>query len=132
MADGLHLHLRGPAGGHNLDADMYRQALATLKTVVPQMVLQITTEAIGIYTPKEQGAIVGGVQPEHVSIAECLARFPHAIERVGFEAGTMSPPVFWSESRRLWCRLHAGQWMADTGISGARVVAREMDALVHV
>lgn len=68
-ADGLHLHLRSSDGTHILDVDLYRQALTTLKTAVPQMVLQITTEAVGIYTPKEQRAIVEAVQPEHVSIS---------------------------------------------------------------
>jgi transposase len=28
-------------------------------------------------------------------IAECLAGFPHPIERVGFEAGAMSQHLFW-------------------------------------
>lgn len=68
-ADGLHLHLRGPDGAHILDADLYRQALTALKTAVPNMALQITTEAVGIYTPKEQRAIVEAIQPKHVSIS---------------------------------------------------------------
>lgn len=68
-ADGLHLHLRGADGAHILDAGLYRQALTALKAVVPEMILQITTEAVGIYTPSEQRAIVEAIQPEHVSIS---------------------------------------------------------------
>lgn len=68
-ADGLHLHLRDAAGGHILDADLYSQALTALKGAVPDMAVQITTEAVGIYTPKEQRAIVEAVQPDHVSVS---------------------------------------------------------------
>ena len=68
-ADGLHLHLRDAEGGHVLNADMYSHALSVLTAAVPDMILQITTEAVGIYTPAEQRAIVGSVKPEFVSIS---------------------------------------------------------------
>jgi 3-keto-5-aminohexanoate cleavage enzyme len=68
-ADGLHLHQRGPSGAHILDADLYLQAIAALKAVVPDMAIQITTEAVGVYTPEEQRKIAETVQPDHVSIS---------------------------------------------------------------
>jgi len=74
-ADGLHLHLRDENGQHVLDAELYKEALAELRQAVPGMVLQITTEAVGRYTPAQQRAIVEQVKPEAVSIslAEMLA-----------------------------------------------------------
>lgn len=53
-ADGLHLHLRDADGAHVLDAGLYREALAELRTVVPGMAIQITTEAVGQYDAPHQ------------------------------------------------------------------------------
>lgn len=53
-AEGLHLHLRDDAGGHLLDTGAYREALAHLAQVVPDMAVQITTEAAGYYHPAHQ------------------------------------------------------------------------------
>lgn len=74
-ADGLHLHVRDAEGRHSLDADLYRDALAALKIAVPDMAIQITTEAVGIYTPPQQRAVIHAVKPDAVSIslAEMLA-----------------------------------------------------------
>lgn len=74
-ADGLHLHLRDRNGGHVLDAGMYREALDGLRAVVPDMLLQITSEAVGIYGPDAQRKVIEQAQPEaaSVSLAEMLA-----------------------------------------------------------
>ena len=53
-ADGLHLHLRDDAGGHILDAGLYREAIEELAQAVPGMAVQITTEAVGIYAQDHQ------------------------------------------------------------------------------
>lgn len=68
-ADGLHLHVRCDAGGHSLDAQRYRAALAALRIAVPDMSLQITTEAVGMYNPAQQRAVVRDVAPDAVSIS---------------------------------------------------------------
>ncbi len=68
-ADGLHLHLRNTEGGHVLDAGLYREALVELRQAVPDMVLQITTEAVGLYTAEQQRKVVEDVNPEAVSIS---------------------------------------------------------------
>jgi uncharacterized protein (DUF849 family) len=75
-ADGLHLHLRDENGGHILDAGKYREALGELRQAVPDMVLQITSEAVGIYGPAEQRRVVEQAQPEaaSISVAEMLAQ----------------------------------------------------------
>ncbi len=68
-ADGLHLHVRNADGGHTLDAKLYQRALVALTAAVPKMALQITTEAVGIYSPTEQRAVVETVRPDYVSIS---------------------------------------------------------------
>ncbi len=76
-ADGLHLHLRDDAGGHILDAGLYREALRELHRAVPHMMVQITTEAVGRYTPAQQCALVRAVRPVAVSmsLAEMLSGY---------------------------------------------------------
>lgn len=68
-ADGLHLHVRDAEGRHSLDAGLYSEALAALAEIVPDMAVQITTEAVGIYSPAEQRAVVEAVQPSLVSVS---------------------------------------------------------------
>ncbi len=53
-ADGLHLHLRDADGGHLLDAGAYREAVQELTAQVPDIAVQITTEAVGKYDPPHQ------------------------------------------------------------------------------
>ncbi|MCK7615634.1 3-keto-5-aminohexanoate cleavage protein [Roseibium sediminicola] len=68
-AGALHAHVRDADGAHVLDAGLYRQLLAQMKAAVPDMLVQITTEAVGRYSPEEQRDLVRGVRPDAVSIA---------------------------------------------------------------
>lgn len=68
-ADGLHAHVRDAEGGHVLDAGLYAELLAELARVVPAMQVQVTTEAVGRYTPAEQRRLVEVLRPPAVSIA---------------------------------------------------------------
>jgi uncharacterized protein (DUF849 family) len=66
----LHLHVRDAAGAHSIDADLYREAIAAVRGAVGErVVIQITTEAVGKFTPEEQIASIRAVRPEAVSIA---------------------------------------------------------------
>ena len=66
----IHLHVRDADGGHVLDAEAYAQAIAAVKREAgADMLIQITTEAIGIYAPGAQMAVVGDVAPEAFSLA---------------------------------------------------------------
>jgi uncharacterized protein (DUF849 family) len=66
----LHLHVRDRDGGHLLDAEAYRTATAAIRAAVGQdMIVQITTEAVGLYTPAQQRAVVRDTAPEAVSLA---------------------------------------------------------------
>ncbi|KUP93385.1 BKACE family enzyme [Tritonibacter horizontis] len=73
-AGGLHAHLRDPNGGHLLDAAAYQRLVARLKETVPQMAVQITTEAVGQYGPDVQMeiALISGADMVSVSIREIL------------------------------------------------------------
>lgn len=66
----IHLHVRDNEGGHSLDPDRYKEAIAAIRDRVGnQLIIQITTEAVGIYFPEEQMASVRAVEPEAVSTA---------------------------------------------------------------
>ncbi|MDF1608170.1 3-keto-5-aminohexanoate cleavage protein [Hoeflea sp. YIM 152468] len=68
-ADGIHAHVRDKDGNHTLDEGLYRELLAELAQVVPDMVHQITTEAVGRYTPIEQRRLVLALRPRSVSVS---------------------------------------------------------------
>lgn len=66
----IHLHVRDRDGRHTLDVDLYREAIAAVRAAIgDDMVVQVTTEAVGRYAPPQQIAVVDALQPESVSIA---------------------------------------------------------------
>jgi len=68
-AGAIHAHVRDADQKHVLDAGMYGELLGELASAVPQMSVQITTEAVGHYSPDEQRALVRQVMPKSVSVA---------------------------------------------------------------
>lgn len=68
-ANALHLHVRDENGNHVLDAGRYKELLQGLQERVPHIPCQITTEAVGIYSPQEQADVVVAVMPEAVSVS---------------------------------------------------------------
>ncbi len=66
----LHLHVRDASGVHTLNADSYRAAINAIRERVgDQLVLQVTTEAVGRYTATQQMQLVRDLEPEAVSLA---------------------------------------------------------------
>jgi 3-keto-5-aminohexanoate cleavage enzyme len=66
----IHLHVRDRDGRHTLDVELYREAVAAVRAEVgDDMVVQVTTEAVGRYAAAEQIAVIDALQPESVSIA---------------------------------------------------------------
>ncbi len=66
----IHLHVRNAEGKHSLDAALYGAAIAAVRRETGDaMIVQMTTEAVGIYRPAEQMAAVRAVRPEAVSMA---------------------------------------------------------------
>lgn len=67
-ADGIHAHVRDAEGRHVLDTGLYAELQAEMARQLPHMQLQITTEAVGRYSPAEQRALVETLRPTSVSI----------------------------------------------------------------
>lgn len=66
----IHVHVRDTDGRHLLDADAYRSVTAAIRAEVgDRLVVQITTESLGIYGPAEQAAVLQAVRPEAASLA---------------------------------------------------------------
>ena len=66
----IHLHVRDKDGGHSLDPEAYRSVIARIcEEVGDRLVLQITSELLGRYSPAEQRAAVLRTNPEAVSLA---------------------------------------------------------------
>ena len=78
-ASALHAHVRGKNDEHVLDAGRYRELLAETSRRVPEMLIQITSEAVGIYTPAEQVACIQAVTPQMVSM--CLREISSNFEQ---------------------------------------------------
>ncbi|MHA7772354.1 beta-keto acid cleavage family enzyme [Roseibium sp. M-1] len=66
----IHIHVRTPEGRHLLDPGAYRAAIdAVRREVGDRLLIQITSEALGLYSPPEQIAVVKKTRPEAVSLA---------------------------------------------------------------
>lgn len=66
----IHLHVRDKDQKHTLDVDAYRAATDAIRREVGQdLIIQVTSEAVGIYNADEQMAMVRDLKPEAVSLA---------------------------------------------------------------
>ena len=66
----IHLHVRDEQGGHSLDTDRYRAASSAVRDRVgDHLIIQVTTEACGLYSAGQQMAMVRELKPEAVSLA---------------------------------------------------------------
>lgn len=65
----MHVHVRDDEGRHSLDVNRYQAATHAIRDRVgDQLVIQITTEAYGIYARAQQMEIVRELRPEAVSL----------------------------------------------------------------
>lgn len=93
----LHLHVRDASGVHTLDVDRYRAAINAIRERVnDNLVLQVTTEAVGRYTAAQQMQLVRDLEPEAVSLAlrELCADSSAEQDAASFFA--------WLQSKRIW------------------------------
>ena len=67
-AEAIHFHTRNNKGEHVLDSGLCKETLSELQKKVPKMHLQITTEAIGKYSPEEMRKLAYDVMPPGISI----------------------------------------------------------------
>ena len=69
-AGAIHVHIRDQGGRHVLDAGLYRETVAAIRAEAGEdLVVQITSEAVGRYAPDEQQALILALAPSSVSIA---------------------------------------------------------------
>lgn len=68
-AQALHAHVRDASGAHSLDPGAYRELIAAMAETVPDMPVQITTEAVGMFCADVQRHTVLSVHPEGASVA---------------------------------------------------------------
>jgi uncharacterized protein (DUF849 family) len=66
----IHLHVRDDNDGHILDVGRYRDATKAIRDEVGErIIIQATTEAVGLYSPRQQMDVVLELQPEAASLA---------------------------------------------------------------
>lgn len=64
----LHLHVRDNSGGHTLEADFYKPAIREVEAAVGDtMLLQVTSEAAGVYNSHRQMELMKGLAPHCLS-----------------------------------------------------------------
>jgi len=65
----IHVHVRDGRGRHLLDADVYRQATDAIRAAVgDRLVVQVTSESLGIYSPAQQIDVIRRARPQAVSL----------------------------------------------------------------
>jgi 3-keto-5-aminohexanoate cleavage enzyme len=66
----IHLHVRNEKNSHTIGVPYYREAIAAIrKSVGDDIIIQATSEAVGMYSPEEQMDMVRLLKPEAVSLA---------------------------------------------------------------
>lgn len=66
----IHLHARDTQGRHSLEVDDNLDIYHAVKAAVgDSMIVQLTTEAVGMYSPQQQMALIKAVKPEAASFA---------------------------------------------------------------
>lgn len=66
----IHIHVRDKDGRHSLSQYLFHKAISAIRQEVgSQIVVQITTEALGMFSSHEQMDVVRQLRPEAVSLA---------------------------------------------------------------
>ncbi len=69
-AAAIHVHVRDRHNRHTLDPEAYRAAMTAIRQAVgKQLIIQVTTESVGLFSPEEQIAAMRALKPEAVSLA---------------------------------------------------------------
>lgn len=108
----IHMHARTPAGRHSLEIDDNRRTYEAVKAAVgDRLVVQMTTEAVGLYQPYEQMRLISELKPEAASFGlRELIPTPNAIpEAADFfhrvaDNGTLAQYILYSAEDLLFYR----------------------------
>lgn len=68
-AGAIHAHVRGDNDEHLLDAGRYREVMDLVAEHAPGMLVQVSTEAVGLYAPEAQMELVRALRPTAISVA---------------------------------------------------------------
>lgn len=130
-AGALHAHVRDADGAHLLDAGLYAELIAEMALAVPDMPVQITTEAVGRYTPSDQRDLLRQITPEGVSIGliEMLGDDDKASARRCYhrlaEAGVAVQHILYDASQVQWLAAEiAAGTIPQTDLSVIYVLGR--------
>ena len=85
----LHAHVRDDEGRHVLDSGRYRELLALMAETCPDMPCQITTEAVGIYSPQDQAQCLFDTAPDFASLAIAELVGDRSAQALDFAASTI-------------------------------------------
>jgi uncharacterized protein (DUF849 family) len=121
----IHLHVRDEEGGHTLSPAVYGHTIQRLRDAVGEgMVIQITTESAGRFTPEQQMETVRAVRPEAASLAL------RELAPAGGDQRTLADFLAWTAAEGiagqliLYDRLETGrllQWINDGDIDPAAI-----------
>jgi uncharacterized protein (DUF849 family) len=99
-ANWFHLHVRDDQGQHSLDVDRYRLAITAIEHAVPEMKIQITTEAAGLFDVTTQLACLEGLRPPAASLSvREIARDPSLRAKTyatAYSIGTLVQHILYS------------------------------------
>ncbi|MFT6773419.1 MAG: 3-keto-5-aminohexanoate cleavage enzyme [Paracoccaceae bacterium] len=111
-AGAIHVHVRDGAEVHSLDADAYREAIAAIGAACPDIAIQTTTEAAGVFELPHQIASARALRPACLSfsINELMREGPRAADaflRWAADAGVAIQFILYdadqiTEFARLW------------------------------
>jgi 3-keto-5-aminohexanoate cleavage enzyme len=75
-ATAIHVHVRDGNHQHSLDPALYRGAITSIRTACPEIIIQVTTEAAGLFNLDQQIASVKSLCPLYLSysISELTAQ----------------------------------------------------------
>lgn len=114
----IHLHVRDDAGRHSLDPRRYRAAIDAIRQAAGERLLvQVTTEAVGMYSPPEQMALLRELRPTAASVAlrELMPDDTHLLEASRFFAWARTAGICLqfivyepAEARRLQALVQRG------------------------
>ncbi len=101
-AEAIHVHIRDSQGRHTLDISLYQEVMQEMKIAVPEMLVQLTTESAGIYSPSDQRDILTKLKAKSVSVSirEFLADDELELTSIAyhqaFESGTDLQHILYS------------------------------------
>lgn len=122
-AAAIHVHVRDRAGGHVLDAGLYREALDAIhREAGADMLAQVTTEAVGRYQPAEQMAVMDALAPDFFSVA--------LRELIVDEAGVATAAAFLERHSRRGAMIQyilydQGDWARFVALSARGVLPED-------